>query len=245
MTWFSVTDCCRLLAIDAKTLRRWLAQAQVPLLPHPSDGRIKALTAEQLRRLATLHHRGLPALPAAEVWPLPALPPAEPPPVSPEVLALLQPLQALPAHLAALQQQVADLSRRLSQPQPAAPPASAPGTPGARPTAKAPPKSEHVIARVEYAGEGRYVVICPTCGILPVVPDTEAWFAWVTEQTSFRFVGQSGHFTAHHEWRVPNGAWRAHRHIRHRNHIVRLAPNHQLTTAVLEQAAASLQAHLS
>ena len=29
MTLIALTDCCRLLAIDGKTLRRWLAQADV------------------------------------------------------------------------------------------------------------------------------------------------------------------------------------------------------------------------
>jgi hypothetical protein len=73
----------------------------------------------------------------------------------------------------------------------------------------------------------------------------ETLFAWVAKQTSFRFVGKQGHFTAHHEWRVPKGAWRAHRHIRNHVSIQRLAPNHELTIAVLEQAAAALHAHLT
>jgi hypothetical protein len=78
----------------------------------------------------------------------------------------------------------------------------------------------------------------------PYAPETEEWFTWVAEQESFRFVGQGGYFTAHHWWRVPRGAWRAHRHIRNHNYNLRLAPNHELTIAVLEQAAQALQAHL-
>jgi len=88
------------------------------------------------------------------------------------------------------------------------------------------------------------VVICPKHGLLPFEPDTEEWFTWVAEQDSFRFVGKLGRFTAHHEWRVPRGAWRAHRHIRNRNYTVRLTPNPALTIAVLEQAAEALQALL-
>ena len=64
-------------------------------------------------------------------------------------------------------------------------------------------------------------------------------------QDSFRFVGKWGHFTAHHEWRVPKGAWRAHRHIRNRGYTLRLAPTQELTIAVLEHVAATLQAHLT
>jgi hypothetical protein len=109
----------------------------------------------------------------------------------------------------------------------------------------APPrKPVHVNPRVEWSSEGRYVVICPKKGLLPLEPDTPAWFTWLAEQSSFRFVGQAGHFSAHHEWRTPNGAWRAHRHIRNHGYSLRLAPSPELTMAVLEQVATVLQAHL-
>ena len=167
------------------------------------------------------------------------------------------------AQLAILQQQVADLTRLMVQHKPgpalALTPKKQEGTtkPKASPTrsahsarpapsatAKTPKKPVHVIARVEYNEQGRYVVICPKRGLLPLRPDTPEWFAWVKEQDSFRFVGKLGFFTAHHEWRVPKGAWRAHRKIRNHNYIQRLAPNHELTIAILEQAAEALQAHL-
>jgi hypothetical protein len=79
---------------------------------------------------------------------------------------------------------------------------------------------------------------------LLVEPDTEEWFAWLRGHDSFRFVGRAGHFSAHHEWRVKKGAWRAHRHIRNHSYVLYLAPNHELTIAVLEQAAEALQVHL-
>ncbi len=41
MTFVSLADACRRLGIDAKTLRRWLADAQLPLQGHPRDGRKK------------------------------------------------------------------------------------------------------------------------------------------------------------------------------------------------------------
>jgi hypothetical protein len=163
-----------------------------------------------------------------------------------------------------LQPQVAELTQLLkSQVRPPALPAAsvpptkeakrttkpAPASPRSRPagsaTAKAPPKPTHVIPRVEYGKEGRSVVICPKRGLLSFEPDTPEWFAWVTKQSSFRFVGRSGHFTAHHEWRTPNGAWRAHRQIRNHSYTLRLAPNQELTIAVLERVAEALQAHLA
>lgn len=231
MSLIALSEACRQLAIDAKTLRRWLAQAPLPVPSHPADGRAKGITPEHLRLLAQTHHRRLPDLPVQE----PTLAPAILPPA---LLSLPDQLASVQTQLAALQQQVAALTRRLSAPEPA----PAQSAPRARATAKAPPQLGHVIPHVEYAGEGRYVVICPTCGLLPLEPDSPAW---VAQQTSFRFVGPFGCFTAHHEGRVPRGAWRAHRKIRNRTHIVRLAPSHLLTIAVLEQAAQALQALLS
>ena len=152
-------------------------------------------------------------------------------------------LDAFQTQIAALQQQVTALTRLLQQhwQEPAIQAVSTkPPKSASRPS-----KPVHVIPRVEYGDEGHYVVICPTQGVLPFEPDTPEWFAWVAEQDSFRFVGKLGYFTAHHEWRVPKGAWRAHRHIRNRNYVLRLAPNHELTIAVLEQAALALQAHLA
>lgn len=257
MTFLSVTDCCHQLGIDAKTLRRWLAQAQLSLQTHPTDGRLKGVSREHLRRLATAHHRSLAALP--EEGPAPA-PPPEPSPVPPTLVALLCTLSELPAQIAALQQQVAELTRLLEPHGPAPIIPAAPTKPSR--TAKRPPtptrpaararraakpshKPTHVIPRVEYGGEGHYVVICPKQGLLAFEPDSPPWFAWVAQQSSFRFVGKGGRLTAHHEWRIPNGAWRAHRQIRNHSYTLRLAPNQELTIAVLEQAAEALQAHLT
>ena len=248
MTFVSVAQATRRLGIDAKTLRRWLAEAQIPLHRHPGDGRKKGVSGEHLHVLARLHQRSLAPLPS-EMPPLPAA-----------LLALPETLCALQAQMAALQQQVADLTRLLEQhkPGPAIPVAPTqqsrmakrlarptPPAPHARPAAKPPSKPTPVLPRVEYGPEGRYVVICPKQGLLPLEPDTPEWFAWLAAQSSFRFEGKLGRFTAHHEWRVPRGAWRAHRQIRNHSYTLRLAPTHNLTIAVLEQTAEALQAHLT
>ncbi len=256
MTFFSLAEATRCLGIDAKTLHRWLADAQLPLHCHPHDGRKKGISEQQLQTLARLHHRSGACLSAASPLPLPS----QAPPLPDALLALPETLAALHAQVAALQQQVADLTALLQRPvQPSpppptpAPPSSAvkrppPSTspvPRSRPAGtKTPPKPVHVIPRVEYGPDGRYAIICPKRGLLLFEPDTQEWFAWVAEQDSFRFMGKQGHFTAHHEGRVPKGAWRAHRHIRNRNYTVRLTPNSALTIAVLEQAAEALQALL-
>jgi hypothetical protein len=260
MTFVSLAQATHHLGIDVKTLHRWLSEAKFPLQCHPDDGRKKGLSHEHLQVLARLHQRSLVSLP--EVPPAPVK--SEAPELPAELLALPEQLCALQTQIAILQQQVADLTRLLQQHEPVSaswvaetqPPRankcpsktthSAPRSrPAASATAKTPRKPVHVIPRVEYGKQGRYAVICPKGGLLPFEPETEEWFAWVAKQEAFRFVGKSGHFTAHHEWRVPKGAWRAHRHLRNHSYTLRLAPNHELTIAVLEQAAQTLQAHLT
>ena len=248
MTFVSLADACRRLNIDVKTGRRWLADAQLPLQSHPRDGRKKGMSSEHLDLLARLHQRSL--APLTEVQPVPV--PGDLSGLSAALLALPEMVGTLQTQIAALQQHLAELTQRLQSPfhPPASPPKrtkrpSTPSPPCARSVPKASRKSAHVIPRVEYAPEGRYVVICPKRGLLSFEPDTPEWFAWVGKQSSFRFVGKQGHFTAHHEWRVPRGAWRAHRHIRNHSYNLRLAPNQHLTITVLEQAAHSLHAHLA
>jgi hypothetical protein len=260
MTLVSLADSCRHLSIDPKTLRRWLAQAPFTLQPHPHDARLKGLTEEQLRWLAQAHHRSLPALREEPPQPAPA-PSVDALALPGDLHEVLVALRALPAQLAALQEQLADLSHCLSQR--AEPSATARTQSGAtlkatsnRPRSRSRGRAEslrqpqrpspaHVLALVEYAGEGHYVVISPKGGVLPFEPDTPAWFAWVTTCSSFRFVGKLGRFTAHRELHnVSRAVWRAHRKIRNHTYNLRLGKTESLTIATLEQAAAALHAHL-
>ena len=256
MSFVSVAQATTRLGIDAKTLHRWLAEAQLPLHSCPQDGRKKGVSDEDLQALARRHQRSLTPPPPEPPVPVagagPALPTA--------LLALPERLDALQTQIAALQQQVTALTRLITQhrQEPVIPAAStqqaksasrpskpASPAPRSRPAAKLPRKPVHVIPHVEYGDEGHYVVICPKHGLLAFEPDTPEWFAWVAAQSSFRFVGKEGSFSAHHEWRVKRGAWRAHRQIRNHGYHLRLAPTQELTIAVLEQAAEALQAHLT
>jgi hypothetical protein len=259
MTILSLADGCRQLGIDPKTLRRWLAQAPFTRQPHPQDARLTGLTVEQLRWLAQAHHRHLATLPQEQEGVAPTTPIASP--TLPEDLReLLQALRALPAQLVALQEQLADVSQGLSQGT--GPSATARSRSGATTWAagrrrsqgrsqaeslrqQRRPSQTQVLALVEYAGEGRYVLISPRGGLLPFEPETPAWFAWLTTCSSFRFVGKSGRLTAHRELHnVSRAVWRAHRSIRNHTYNVHLGKTEELTIATLEQAAAALHAHL-
>ena len=102
----SVAQATTRLGIDAKTLHRWLADAQLPLHRSPQDARQKEVSEEHLERLARLHQRRLTPLPqdppAPEGLPLPAA-----------LLTMPEQLDALQTQLAALQQQVAVLTHLL------------------------------------------------------------------------------------------------------------------------------------
>jgi hypothetical protein len=260
MTLIALTECCRLLAIDGKTLHRWLAQAQLPVQAHPGDARCKGLARDHLLVLASTHHRSLAGTPPERPAPAPTAAPL----ASPELITALQMLSTLPAQIAALQQQLAELIA-LVQPPPPRPAVTTPqthrraargGSPSptkvsarARPAAssrvKPPGPSAQVLPLIEYGVQGSYVVLCPTRGLLALEPDTPAWFAWLATLSSFRFVGQHGRLTAHREVeRLPRAAWRAHRSIRSHTYNLRLGSTESLTIATLEQAAATLHAHL-
>ena len=165
MTLIALTDCCRLLAVDRKTLHRWLAQAELSLQTHPRDARSKGLSREHLLHLARAHHRSLADLPAE-----PAAPPALlTVPASPELeaslLPLLHTLGALPQQIAALQQHLAQLTALLQSlpwptvttvpPEPRSRPGKPrPATKGTAPQAPAssaprPVPPVHVVPRVE------------------------------------------------------------------------------------------------
>jgi hypothetical protein len=262
MTLISLTDCCRRLSLDPKTLRRWLDLAHVPLLPHPIDARIKGITAEQLRQVAAAHHRRLADFPETAPLPVPLSLPPEPSPLSGETSDVLQTISELSAQLVALQQRLTAVTPLLpsvpvsafpAQEEPAtsmAEPAAVPATPRSRSATSSSAKRltapTHVLPLVEYATQGGYVIICPEHGLLTFEPDSPDWFTWLATRSSFRFVGHSGRFTAHREFtRVPGCAWRAHRHIRNHTYNIRLGSTESLTIAALEQAAAELQSHLA
>jgi hypothetical protein len=118
MTLLPLKQGCAWLRIDPKTLRHWMQQANLSLLPHPSDARIKCVTSEHLEQLAALHRRpldmpaALAGLHPAEACSLPLLPENPAPQAEPDLLSKLVHLEA---QVALLQQHVAGLALELLQ----------------------------------------------------------------------------------------------------------------------------------
>src|SRR5262249_20196544 len=111
MTSLSFIECCHLLAIDPKTLRQWLGQAQISLHPHPKDARIKCLSIEQVQTLARLHGRLLQLETGASY--ASSIPQSQMAPVAVSDTDLRARLALLETQMAALQAQLTDLALQL------------------------------------------------------------------------------------------------------------------------------------
>ena len=103
-----------------------------------------------------------------------------------------------------------------------------------------------VTALIEYGAQGQYVAVCPRQGVLALVPDSSEWFDWLASLTSFRFVGPSGRFSACRasEQGQYTRCWAARRWVHGHDFWHYLGVTDRLTLALLEQAAAALQARV-
>jgi hypothetical protein len=126
MTPLPLADGARLLGIHPKTLCRWLKQAQISLVPHPADARIKGIREQDLQQLAQLHGRPCSSGALADTAPARFIPSEgqgqdrEEGPVSPDsssttLAELMQKLASLETKVATLQEQFAQLALALVQ----------------------------------------------------------------------------------------------------------------------------------
>ena len=133
MTLLPVADGARLLGIHPKTLHHWLKEANIPLVPHPTDARIKCVTEEHLQQVARLHGRPPQASGPLDVASPPLVPSQLSVPHGPEnegksastdcsflpssksEADLTQKLSGLETKIATLQEQIAQLTLALLQ----------------------------------------------------------------------------------------------------------------------------------
>jgi len=272
----------RLLGIHPKTLRHWLTTAHLPLVPHPTDARIRCVAQATLLEVASLHSRPLPDLsPVATLENDPvsggAAESAHGAPAA-SLADLFQQLAQLHTQLATLQQHLTGLTlavlhersgldedllhqrlrpREGSVPQPRESVVASSQTDVASLLAPAPLPAyrplpvevrarSRVTALIEYGAQGQYVAVCPTLGVLSLIPDSPAWFDWLASLTSFRFVGPPGRFSACRasEKGQYTRCWAARRWFHDHDFWHYLGVTDRLTLASLEQAAAALQARV-
>ena len=276
MTLLPVTTGAQLLGIHPKTLYHWLAEANIPLVAHATDARLKCLELQHLARIARLHDRPLPEQPSVPVVPEEQAPLVSLPArtegdlvqklsgletkvatlqehLTGLALALLHEREgALEHRLTALETLITELAAKL--PMAASPPEQqvtattdvpgiAPQGSPVRTVAKQRARSRQSTL-IEYGADGSYVVMSAQEGKLNLMPDSPEWFAWLASLTSFRFLGQTGRFTAYRECNHGKlmRSWTAHRSMHQRRYKRGLGITDQLTIARLEQMAATLQA---
>jgi hypothetical protein len=257
MTSLAFMECCQRLAVTPKTLRQWLAQAEMSLHPHPTDARITCLTSEQLQQLATLHGRVL--HPSGNPLASGGLGPGETTDVD-----LRTRLVQLEAQVATLQMQLTDLALHLLKArdqrteqrllaleaqfsnagEPLPPPsARSVSFEQAEPSVAhhAPRQRTRLIPLIEYGARGQYVLICPKEGEQHILPDSPEWFAWLATFNSFRFIGRQGRLST---YRNPGrSCWMAYRRIHGHRYEYALGHTERLTIDHLERMAATLQSH--
>lgn len=244
MTSLSFIECCRLFAIDPKTLRQWVAQAEMSLYPHPVDARIKCLSREQVEILARLHDR---PHPFPETNPSTA--------EASDAVLLRTRLAQIEAQVATLQTQITDLTLQLLREREQhtearllaleAEPGEHALTVMGQMVLPAFPRhatEKRLIPLIEYGARSRYVLITPEEGELSILPDSPEWFEWLASLSSFRFVGHSGRFSARRGFNQrPNRSWYAHRTVHQQSRCKYIGVSEHVTIARLEYIAAELQ----
>jgi hypothetical protein len=243
------------------------ADARVKCLTHDQLTRLAAFHDRRLLLLADQ----MPASPPSTSPPTLSLLATDSPPVgaSSEVAELRHQLTLLQTQVATLQAQVTELALALlravsasqaSAPVPAARPAPAPSssprTPRATPTMPRPTRPapspdpqpprtrSRALPLIEVRPDGTPVVISPTEGVLPLVPDSPDWFAWLASLKSFSFCCLHGSFNANRRFDhgKPIQSWNLRRTLHGRSGALYLGPTHTLTLSHLQEMTAALHA---
>ncbi|BCL77958.1 hypothetical protein ccbrp13_36180 [Ktedonobacteria bacterium brp13] len=274
MTMLSLTVGCRLLGVDPKTLRRWVQAANVPVVSHPSDGRIKGIASEHVVQLASIHTRPLRVPPgSASTGSWPGSHPASSSTsdeaillsrlthLETEVTRLQQSpsaveLQRLQAQLHGLQRRLSVLEMRMSEAMLGSTPAAlcTPKDEQAEPpllagiraslSAKSATRSTPHPPLIACKTSGEYGILEGQQGELHFQPESLEWFAWLATQTSFRFVGRQGSFSVYRKSRTSCG-WTAYRTIHQHTYKRYLGTTKLMTIERLESMAARFQSYVS
>ena len=185
---------------------------------------------------------------------------------------LHQQLSLLRQQVTTLQAQVTELALALvrqsfaAQPPTSAGPVLAPPVPARIPTPAQPRGSARVKAStprtvepepprtrsralplIQVRPDGSVVVISPTEGVLPLVPDSPEWFAWLASQTAFSFEDQHSYFSATRKFRHGQRiqSWNVHRSLHGRSCTLYLGLTPALTLAHLHEMTATVQTRLT
>ena len=135
----------------------------------------------------------------------------------------------------------------------AASPACAPARVKGATARTVPPEPEPTRARsralplIQVCVDGSVVVIAPTQGVLPLVPDSPEWFAWLSSLEAFSFEDPSGRFSATRKFRQGQRiqSWNVHRSLHGRSCTLYLGLTPTLTLARLQEMAVAVHTRLT
>jgi hypothetical protein len=117
----------------------------------------------------------------------------------------------------------------------------------ADPSPPQPRPRSRALPLIEYGANGNYLVICPTQGVLSLVPDSPQWFDWLSSLTAFTFQGAHGRFSTTRKQRKGQRiqSWSAYRALHGRSCNLYLGLTSHLTLARLEEMAATIHTRLT
>jgi hypothetical protein len=119
-------------------------------------------------------------------------------------------------------------------------------TPRAVPTEPVRTRSR-ALPLIQVRADGSVVVIAPNEGVLSLVPDSAAWFAWLSSLTAFSFESQAGRFSATRKFRQGQRvqSWNVHASMHGRSCTLYLGLTPTLTLARLQELAAAVSTRLT
>ncbi len=100
---------------------------------------------------------------------------------------------------------------------------------------------------IAFTADGGYQVVDPDKGVLPLIPDSAQWFAWLASTTTLTFQGRHGSFTATRRSRRGKRvqSWTVYRCLHSRSCTLYAGMTMTLTTARLEGLAQQLLTRLA
>ena len=100
---------------------------------------------------------------------------------------------------------------------------------------------------IQVRADGSVVAIAPNEGVVSVVPDSAAWFAWLSSLTAFSFESQQGRFSATRKFRQGQRvqSWNVHSSMHGRSCTLYLGLTPTLTLARLQEMAVAVHTRLT
>jgi hypothetical protein len=108
-------------------------------------------------------------------------------------------------------------------------------------------KRSRALPLIQVRADGSVVTIAPNEGVLSLVPDSPAWFAWLSSLTAFSFEGPQGRFSATRKFRQGQRvqSWNVHSSLHGRSCTLYLGLTPTLTLARLQEMAVAVHTRLT